>query len=64
MLLPEIRPAIEAVETMCPPSPCRSISGPKISMPQTTRHQVDAERQFQAASVQVPYGPLPPMPRC
>jgi len=34
---PEERsPAIEAVETMWPPSPCCSINGPKISMPQTT----------------------------
>src|SRR5271170_6005315 len=32
----EISPAIEAVDTMCPPSPCCSINGPKISMPQMT----------------------------
>src|SRR5580704_4103114 len=34
LLCPEIRPAIEAVETMSPPSPCCSINGPKISIPQ------------------------------
>src|SRR5215467_10503313 len=33
---PEISPAMDAVETICPPSPCASMSGPKISIPQIT----------------------------
>jgi alkylation response protein AidB-like acyl-CoA dehydrogenase len=47
-------PAIDAVETICPPSPCVSISGPKISMPQIDRQQVHPITQFHPASFQVP----------
>src|SRR3984893_11077430 len=62
LLSPEIRPAIEAVETMCPPSPCCSISGPKISIPQMVAIRLTPMVQFHDASVQAPYGPPPPTP--
>src|SRR5450631_1122167 len=42
LLSPEIRPAIEAVETMCPPSPCCSINGPENLDSPNGRNQVDA----------------------
>src|SRR6185437_7162495 len=51
LLSPEIRPAIEAVETMCPPSPCCSINGPKISIPQMV--SIDS---FGLALPEVPFG--------
>src|SRR5215471_12452738 len=56
--LPEIRPAIDAVETICPPSPCDSMSGPKISNPQITDIRLTPRTQFQFASVHSP----PPTP--
>src|SRR5262245_9937156 len=46
----EINPAMEAVETICPPSPCDSISGPKISMPDITDIRLTPRVQFQTAS--------------
>src|SRR6478736_3830143 len=55
LLSPEIRPAIEAVETMCPPSPCCSINGPKISIPQMVAIRLTPMVQFHDASVQAPY---------
>src|SRR5579864_3807028 len=51
---PEISPAIEAVETICPPSPCASMSGPKISIPQITDIRLTPSAQFQPASDQRP----------
>jgi hypothetical protein len=54
MLFPEISPAIEAVETMWPPSPWLSMSGPKASMPQTTPIRLTSSVQDQPASVQRP----------
>src|SRR5471032_3014796 len=47
-------PAIDAVETICPPSPCFSIRGPKISMPQITDIRLTPRVQFQLASVHWP----------
>src|SRR5258706_12243169 len=60
LLSPEIRPAIEAVETMCPPSPCCSINGPKIPLPQMVPIRLTPMVQFHDASVQVHKGPPPP----
>ena len=51
---PVIRPATDAVETTCPPSPCASISGPKISKPQITDIRLTPRVQFQPASVHRP----------
>ena len=53
VLLDEIRPAMEAVDTMCPP-PWFSIIGVKISMPQTTAMKLTPSVQFQPASFHVP----------
>ena len=50
----EISPAIEAVDTMWPPSPCCSINGPKISMPQTTAIRLTPIVHSQPPSVQKP----------
>ena len=52
--LPEIIPAIEAVLTMWPPWPWRSISGPKISTPQITAIRLTPIVQSQPASFHVP----------
>src|ERR1700730_16797940 len=51
LLSPEIRPATEAVETMCPPSPCCSINGPKISIPQMVAIRLTPMVQFHDARV-------------
>src|SRR6516165_1575311 len=59
---PAISPETDAVETTCPPSPCASISGPKISKPQITDIRLTPRTQFQPASVQRPYPPLLPTP--
>src|SRR5262245_57391362 len=61
LLLDEIRPAMEAVDTMCPP-PWFSIIGTKTSMPQTTAMKLTPSDQSQPASLHVPYGPTPPTP--
>src|SRR5215510_5095977 len=62
LLCPEMTPAIEAVETICPPSPCCSINGPKISIPQMVAIRLTPKTQFHEASVHMPYGPPPPTP--
>src|SRR5277367_755525 len=58
----ETNPAMEAVDTMCPPSRCSSINGPKISMPRMTAMRLTPSVQSHPESVQVPYGPPPPTP--
>src|SRR5689334_14424205 len=50
----ETSPAMDAVDTICPPSPCASISGPKISIPQITDIRLTPSVQFQPASVHWP----------
>jgi hypothetical protein len=54
---PAISPAMEAVETICPPSPCASIRGPKIAIPQTTdirftpKHSLQSDDELSAIEV-------------
>src|SRR5258708_39662791 len=40
---PAISPETDAVETICPPSPCASISGTENLDAPNHRHQIDAE---------------------